>query len=103
MRFFIPTFHRPRCLFVYVCFSGTLFSIRRVREEEVKVTDFYTHLQFIELRLKIPTAAAIFIFWFRRLNAVAAKHAYTPTRTMALAENDVRIAPAYGAQAALVR
>ena len=51
-----------------------------MREEEVRVTEEFRHFRIIELRLLIPTAAAIFRYRFRRLNApviqdVAASHA----------------------------
>ena len=51
----------------------------------------------------MPSAAAIFSFCFRCRNAAAAKQACGPTRSKGSVENDVCIAPAYGAQAALVR
>ena len=44
-----------------------------------------------------------FLIWFRCLNAAAAKHACGTTRTKGSVENDLCTAPAYGAQAALVR
>ena len=70
-----------------------------MREEEVRVTEDFRHFKIIELRFLILTAAAILRYRFRCLNAPAAKPACGPTRRKGSVEDDVRIAPTYGAQA----
>ena len=63
-----------------------------MREEEVRVTEEFWHIKIIE-------AVAILRYRFRCLNAPAAKPACGPTRRKGSEEDDVRIAPTYGAQA----
>ena len=70
-----------------------------MREEEVRVTEDFRHFKIIELRFLILTAAAILRYRFRCLNAPAAKPACGLTRWKGSEEDDVRIAPTYGAQA----
>ena len=65
-------FRKPSCIFLFPLLIGRVAyvfavdfleiccSIVRVREEEVRVTEESRHFDIIELRLLIPSAAAIF-------------------------------------------
>ena len=75
-----------------------------MREEEVSATEEFRRGNKYGLAI-IDSISGYHFFasGFRCLNAAAAKHACGPTRNKESVEDNVCIAPAYGAQAALVR